>query len=258
MSDRDAGPGTPQVVVHPSKELLAEAVAVRMVTALLDAQAARGSASVVLTGGSIGIAALAQVAASPLRATVDWGRVEVWWGDERFLPSGDPERNETQAREALLDHVALDPARVHAMAASDGPDGADLDAAAERYAAALTADAADDPTGLPRFDVMLLGVGPDGHVNSLFPGHPGIAERRAVIGVRDSPKPPPTRLSLTLPVIGRAEHVWLLVAGADKASAVRHALAGGAPDQVPAAGARGARSTRWLLDREAASSISVS
>lgn len=255
MSDVDAGTSTPQVVVHPSKELLAQAVAVRLVTALLDAQAARGSACVVLTGGSIGTAALAQVAASPLRATVDWGRVEVWWGDERFLPSGDPERNETQARAALLDHVPLDPARVHAMAASDGPDGPDLDAAAQRYAAALTTAAANDPTGLPRFDVMLLGVGPDGHVNSLFPGHPGVAERRSVIGVRDSPKPPPTRLSLTLPVVGKAEHVWLLVAGADKARVVRQALDGGAPEQIPAAGARGAQSTRWLLDRAAATRL---
>lgn len=128
---------SPTVLVHDDQALLAEAAAARLVTRIADAQAARGTASVVLTGGGVGTAVLAALAATGVRDAVDWGRLDVWWGDERFLPSGDPERNETGARQALLDHVPLDPARVHAMPAADGPDGDDPEAAAERYAAEI-------------------------------------------------------------------------------------------------------------------------
>ncbi|MEK8170319.1 6-phosphogluconolactonase [Streptomyces sp. M19] len=129
----------------------------------------------------------------------------MWWGDERFLPEGDTERNVTQAREALLDSVPVDPARVHAMAASDGPYGSDVEAAAEAYASELAAAARpENHSSTPSFDVLLLGVGPDTHVASLFPSCPpcgdgadgGRSARRA--------KPPPLRISLTLPAIRAA------------------------------------------------------
>ncbi|MEV4008466.1 6-phosphogluconolactonase, partial [Actinomadura sp. NPDC049753] len=146
----------PAVLVHRDQALLAEAAAARLVTRIADAQAARGTASVVLTGGGVGTAVLAALAASAARDAVDWGRLDLWWGDERFLPAGDPERNETGAREALLDRVPLDPARVHAMPAADGPDGDDPEAAAERYAAELRSAAG---TGLqPGLVVAVLGV----------------------------------------------------------------------------------------------------
>lgn len=132
---------TPQLVVHRDKELMAEAAAARLITKIVDAQAARGSASVVLTGGRNGNGLLAALGAAPARDAVDWSRLDLWWGDERFLPEGDPERNVTQAREALLDRVPLDPARVHAMPASDGPYGSDVDAAAAAYARELAAAA---------------------------------------------------------------------------------------------------------------------
>ena len=124
----------PEVIVHRDASLLAKAVAARLVTRLVDAAAARGTASVVLTGGGIGTAVLSELAAAPARDAVDWPHVDVWWGDERFLPSGDKERNETGARDALLNHVDVDPARVHPMPPSDGPDGDDPEAAAARYA----------------------------------------------------------------------------------------------------------------------------
>ncbi|WP_232212882.1 6-phosphogluconolactonase, partial [Saccharomonospora saliphila] len=113
-----------------------------MITALADAQARRGSASLVLTGGGTGIAVLNEVRRSPARDAVDWSRVDFYWGDERFVPADDPERNEKQAREALLDHLPLDEDRVHPMAASDGPFGADPDAAATAYATVLAENAA--------------------------------------------------------------------------------------------------------------------
>lgn len=250
--------GSPLVVVHADVEQLVQAAAARLVTRLLEAQTARGWGSVVLTGGSTGIAVLAALAQVQGRDAVDWRAIDIWWGDERFLPSGDPERNETQARAALLDVLPLDPERVHPMPASDGPDS-DVDVAAGRYAAELAAVAARSGagrTGVPSFDVLLLGVGPDAHVASLFPEQAGIHEReRMVVGVHGSPKPPPTRVSLTLPAINTADEVWLVTAGEDKAQAVGLALSGAGAVQAPAAGVTGRRSTLWLLDRAAAAHV---
>ncbi|MFK4148954.1 6-phosphogluconolactonase [Streptomyces sp. NPDC004065] len=248
---------TPQLVVHRDKELMAQAAAARLITRIVDAQASKGSASVVLTGGRNGNGVLAALAAAPARDAVDWARLDLWWGDERFLPEGDPERNVTQAREALLDSVPVDPKRVHAMPASDGPHGADVEAAAEGYAEELARAAGPEAHGgVPAFDVLMLGVGPDAHVASLFPEHPGVREtERTVIGVHGSPKPPPTRISLTLPAIRAAREVWLLAAGEDKANAVAMALSGAGEIQAPAAGARGRARTLWLLDTAAAAQL---
>ncbi|MGV9315841.1 6-phosphogluconolactonase [Streptomyces sp. NPDC003691] len=249
--------GAPQIVVHRDKELMAQAAAARLITRIADAQAARGSASVVLTGGRNGNGLLAALGASPARDAVDWGRLDVWWGDERFLPEGDPERNASQARKALLDHVPVDPARVRPMAASDGPYGNDVEAAAAAYAAALAAAAGPEDHGpVPVFDVLMLGVGPDTHIASLFPEHPAVREtERTVVGVHGSPKPPPIRISLTLPAIRAAREVWLLAAGEDKANAVAIALSGAGELQAPAAGARGRARTLWLLDSAAAAQL---
>jgi 6-phosphogluconolactonase len=246
---------TSAVVVHPDGEALAHAAAARLLVRLVDAQAARGFASVVLTGGRIAARIYRAVRDSPARDSVDWSHVDVWWGDERFLPAGHPDRNETQAREALLDAVELDPARVHPMPASDGPDGDDPEAAAARYARDL-ADAARPGTArLPHFDLLMLGVGEDGHVASVFPEQPATYDTRPVTAVRGSPKPPPVRLTLTLPSLNTAEETWLLAAGPEKAGAVKMALTGAGPVQLPAAGVRGVERTLWLLDRAAAGEV---
>ncbi|MER7547160.1 6-phosphogluconolactonase [Actinomadura sp.] len=243
----------PAVLVHRDQDLLAAAAAARLVTAIADAQAARGSASVVLTGGGVGTAVLAALAAAPARDAIDWGRLDVWWGDERFRPAGDAERNETGARAALLDHVPADPARVHPMAPSDGPDGDDPEAAAERYAAELLAAGGG---AVPAFDVLMLGVGPDAHVASLFPGMPALHDERPVVAVHGSPKPPPTRISLTFPSLRAAREVWVLAAGESKAEAVRLGLSADAdPEKAPVAGARGRERTLFLLDTAAASRL---
>lgn len=251
-----------EVVVHPDADSLAAAVAARLLVRLVDAQVARGRASAVLTGGTVGTQVLREVAASPAARAVDWTRVSLWWGDERFVPADDPDRNAGQAKEAVLDALAalgMPASGVHPMPASDGADGDDPDAAARRYAAELAEAAREEGvTGpLPVFDVLVLGAGPDGHVASLFPGHPsleaGDVDGVEVIPVRDAPKPPPTRLSLTLPAITSAEEVWLVVAGEEKAPAVAEALAG--PGPLPASRAHGASRTLWLLDRTAASRL---
>ncbi|MFJ9177739.1 6-phosphogluconolactonase [Streptomyces sp. NPDC102360] len=234
---------------------MAQAAAARLITKIVDAQSARGSASVVLTGGRNGNGLLAALHAAPARDAVDWGRLDLWWGDERFLPDGDPERNYTQAKEALLDAVPLDPTRVHPMPASDGP--FEADAAAEAYAAELANAAGPEDHGpVPTFDVLMLGVGPDTHVASLFPELPAVREtERTVVGVHGAPKPPPTRTTLTLPAIRAAREVWLLAAGEDKARAAAIALSGAGEIQAPAAGAYGRSRTLWLLDAAAASQL---
>ncbi|HKN98100.1 MAG TPA: 6-phosphogluconolactonase, partial [Pseudonocardiaceae bacterium] len=207
---------------------------------------------VVLTGGRTGAAVLAQVNASPARDAVDWARVDLYWGDERFLPAGDPERNETQARAALLDHIPVPAERVHVMEPSDGRFGDDPDAAAAAYAESL----ASGGEPVPAFDLCLLGVGEEGHVASVFPDSPAVHETtRTVVAVRDCPKPPPTRVSLTLPAIRHSAQVWLMTTGEAKADAVATALAGAGEVELPAAGARGRQRTLWLLDRAAASKL---
>jgi 6-phosphogluconolactonase len=250
---------TPDVVVEVDAEHLARAVAEALVARLAAAQAVHGSASVVLTGGGIGTAVLEHVAglaAEPVRETVDWTALDVWWGDERFVPADDDERNEKAARRALLDHVGVPPDRVHAMPPSDGS-FADPEDAAAWYADQLAA-AAPEGRAVPRLDVLLLGMGPEGHVASIFPGSPAVADERTVVAVRDCPKPPPIRVSLGFPAINAAEEVWLLVTGEAKAPAVAQALGGATADDLPAAGVRGRRATRWLLDRAAASKLPAS
>ncbi|MFF5205387.1 6-phosphogluconolactonase [Streptosporangium sp. NPDC000396] len=244
----------PTVIVHRDADVLAKAVAARVITRTVDVQSGKGSASLVLTGGTIGIATLAEIAASPARDAIDWRHLDIWWGDERFLPADHPERNETGARKALLDHVDVDPARVHPML---GPDsGMTAEESAEAYAEELRRAARPEDHGpAPSFDVMMLGMGPDGHVASLFPGMPALYDTRPVVAVHGSPKPPPTRITMTLPVIQNSREVWLIAAGEEKAGAVRLALSDSGPMQVPAAGARGRLRTLFLLDRAAASKI---
>ncbi|MHA7140600.1 6-phosphogluconolactonase [Arthrobacter sp. Sr33] len=254
----------PKVSIHPDSTLLAATVAARLITRLVDVQNERGSATVVLTGGSLGTATLAAVAASPACSAVDWSRVDFWWGDERFLSASDPDRNAVQARQALLGKLGLAESQIHEFGSSD--DFPDQDAAAADYAtrlldaAAAEQDLAGDADGqdgrLPRFDVLLLGVGPDAHIASLFPEMPGIrTKEQTVVGVADAPKPPALRMSLTLEAVNSAEEVWIAAGGQDKAGAVGLALAGAGPAQVPASGARGRRKTLWLIDQEAAAQL---
>ncbi|MCQ6270790.1 6-phosphogluconolactonase [Pseudarthrobacter sp. R1] len=242
------------------------AIAARLITKLVDVQDKYGEATVVLTGGTVGIGTLKAVADSPAAPAVDWSKVNFWWGDERFVSSDDPDRNTKQAFQALLSHIPVDPERIHEPGSSDQfgtPEEAAedyarqlRDAAASEHAADMSDDRPEQPAALPRLDVVLLGVGPDAHVASLFPEQAGIREKElTVVGVRNSPKPPPLRVSLTLPAINTASEVWMVVAGEDKAGAVGLALAGANPVQVPAAGPRGTSRTLWLIDENAASRV---
>lgn len=240
----------PIIETYSDTAALVAATGDRLVDTIIVAIAERDEAAVVLTGGGTGIALLKRV--GERSDEIDWNKVHVYWGDERFVPADDDERNDKQAREALLDHVGIPETNVHAMAATDGEFGDDLDAAAEGYAQLL----AETFVALPEFDVHLLGMGGEGHINSLFPDTAAVKEtEQLVVGVTDSPKPPPRRITLTLPAIQRSREVWLVVSGEGKAEAVAAAINGASPVDVPAAGAAGSEATVWLLDEAAASKL---
>ncbi|MCU1445654.1 6-phosphogluconolactonase [Cryobacterium sp.] len=242
-----------RVLVHDDKAALFASVASRFITKMADILHEQGHAHVVLSGGEAGTAVLEAVNASPERDSLNWAKIDLWWGDERWVPRGHADRNEVQARAALLDHIDIPAANVHAFPASDA--GLDIDAAADRYAAELKSMAA--PVSLiPQFDLTFLGVGRDGHIASLFPHLQGIRENDlTVIGVLNSPKPPAERISLTRWVLNSSERIWLVVSGTDKASALGLALAGASRDEVPVAGIRGRHYTDFFVDGEAAAEV---
>ena len=164
-----------------------------------------------------------------MRDAVDWSGVHLWWGDERFLPDGDPDRNETQARNALIDALgdALPAENVHPMPAPSD-DVPTPEASADAYGQSFAA------AGSPAFDVLLLGMGPDGHVASLFPGHEALAvSGRPTVAVHGSPKPPPDRVTLTLHKLNASHRILLVVSGAAKAPMLARVIAGPDPE-VPA------------------------
>ncbi len=238
---------------YADADALVAAAGDRLIGAITGAVDARGVAYVVLTGGGTGVKLLKHVGEHG--AQIDWAKVHLFWGDDRYVPAADDERNDKQAREALLDHIDIPQANVHAMPASDGEFGDDIDAAALAYEQVLAANA-DEGSPTPDFDVHLLGMGGEGHVNSLFPHAAATREtERQVVGVTDSPKPPPLRITLTLPAVTRSREVWLVVAGAEKSDAVAAAVGGAAADDVPAAGAVGREATVWLLDEAAAAKL---
>jgi 6-phosphogluconolactonase len=238
----------PRVEVHADAAALATAVAGELLARLADAQSAGGVPDIALTGGTIAEAVHRELARLSPSSDVDWTRVSVWWGDERFVAPDDPERNAGQARAAFLDAVGVNPANVHEM-----PSTADA-ANVEEGAAAYSDEVRERGSG--DFEIVMLGIGPDGHVASLFPGHPQLdVEDRIAVGVTDSPKPPPERISLTFPALNRARSVWFLASGEGKAEAVARALGGADRHEIPASGVAGKEETIWFLDRASSSAL---
>ena len=245
-----------EVLLHADADDLAESMAGRLATTIVERVESAGLVHIVLTGGGIGTRVLAELAGLPAADAIDWEHVHLWWGDERFLPTGDPERNETSARAALVDAISIPPDHVHPI---PGPDtAASPEDAADAYAAELAEFAQPtDRLGVPEFDIVLLGIGADAHVASLFPEAPALhVTDRSVVAVHGAPKPPPTRITLTLPAINAAAQAWILASGADKAQAIRLALdpiAG--PLQAPAAGVDAQQRTLICTDHAAADKL---
>jgi 6-phosphogluconolactonase len=237
---------TPRIEVHDDSAALATTVAGELLNRLADAQAAGHVPQIALTGGTIAEDIHQELARLSPESGVDWTKVVVWFGDERFVAPDSPDRNAGQARAAFLDAVGA--TQVHEMPST--ADAEDVDAGATAYAATLREHGAGE------FDIVMLGIGPDGHIASLFPGFSQLdVQDEIAVGVTGSPKPPPERISLTFAALNRARSVWFLVSGAGKAPAVAAALGGADIHEIPAAGVTGREETTWFLDREAASQL---
>jgi 6-phosphogluconolactonase len=242
----------PRIEVHETREALATAVAGELLTRLADAQESGVVPHIALTGGGIAEDVhreIANLTTAAAERTVDWSRVVIWWGDERFVAPDSSDRNALAAREAFLGPAGVDPANVHEMPST--ADAADVEAGAAKYSEELRAHGSGD------FEIVMLGIGPDGHIASLFPGYPQLdVDDRIAVAVTDSPKPPPERISLTFAALNRARSVWFLVSSEEKSEAVARALAEGTDvHDTPAAGVRGLEETIWFLDRPAASRL---
>ena len=234
-----------QVTVFPSAAALAEGVAELFAVRAAEAVEERGRFRVALAGGRTPLAAYRRLAASPWADLVPWGAVEVFFGDERCVGECDGARNDAAAREAFLRHVAIPPENVHPVPAL-APDGA------ARYEALLRERLSAPAPAVPVLDLVLLGLGEDGHTASLFPGHPALAEtRRLVVSVDGAPKPPPARVTFTLPLLNAARAVAFVVSGREKRGALARVLAG--ERALPAACVEPPDGERlFLLDRAAA------
>jgi 6-phosphogluconolactonase len=214
-----------------------------------DVVGSTGACSLVLSGGSTP-RTLYGLLASRFREQIPWLYVHVFWGDERYVPPDDAQSNYRMAKETLLNHVPCPHANVHPMPTHFS----DPDAAARDYEATLKEYFASES---PRFDLVLLGLGPEGHTASLFPGSPALQERTRWVVAVTAPAEPPIRLTLTLPALTRAANTFFLVTGLDKAQALDHVLVGPAdPNMYPAAGVRPVEGTLiWWVDQEAAAQV---
>lgn len=232
---------------------LCESLAGSLISVCIERQSAGEIPCVVLTGGSGGEGLLAALASHPDRDTIDWARVRFLWGDERWAPAGHEDRNDKLADDTLFAAVQTDPELVHRVAPSDS--GLTLDEAAAAYAETVSAilGGESDGTRAGRIEIAVSGVGPDGHVASLFPGRDDLllesSDTPGAIPVRDSPKPPPERVSLTFPALNSADRSWLIAAGAGKADAVRGII--DRSSSVPAARLHGRLETVLWTDNAA-------
>jgi 6-phosphogluconolactonase len=247
-------PAVPTVVVLDDPEAVARAAAERFVAVAAAARAARGRATVALSGGSTPRRLHGVLATPPVAARVDWPALEVFWGDERYVPPTHPDSNFRMARETLLDRVPVRSDAIHRVET----EGDDPDAAAADYERELARVLGGVPEGSPpALDLVLLGMGADGHTASLFPGTRALHERRRwVVAVRLTGSGP-VRITLTYPVLTRAAHVLFLVTGRDKAASLREVLDGPpAADRLPAQAVRPESGELvWLVDRDAAAAL---
>ena len=241
-----------ELKVLPSPDGVAAAIAERFLERIVGAQGRGEEPHVALTGGTIAEAVHAEIGRRAAESDVDWTRIVFWWGDERFVAPDSPDRNALDARQVFLDVVGA--TQVHEMPSTAA--ATDVEAAATAYSDLLRG------TGAGEFDLVMLGMGPDGHVASLFPGSGQlVVDDRIAVAVTDSPKPPPERVSLTFPALNRTRAVWFMVTGDGKADAVQRALADtGTVAETPARGiapdpAGGAGETTWFLDLAAASKL---
>jgi 6-phosphogluconolactonase len=223
-----------------SADQVATAAASELAEKLKDLLDSKSAVHLVLTGGTVGIKTLE--ALSLKLSEMDLSKLHLWWGDERFVAANSNERNLVQAEQALLSKISIPDENIHPMPDSSA---GDLLTASEQFRETIE-------RAKPSFDVVLLGMGPDAHVASLFPDSSPTSHGKLVVSEANSPKPPSERISLSFEALNSAAEIWFLVSGVDKASAVAQVFAG---KDLPAAKVSGRKLTRWFLDQDAASEI---
>jgi 6-phosphogluconolactonase len=234
---------TVQVVRHADLADLAVRTAKRLLASLVELQADGRITQLSLAGGRTAMATYAEFSKLVPGSELDTSRLELWWSDERFLPTEDPQRNAGPALALFASSFAVDPARTHSMPSADGT--IDAAASAATYAKEL---------GDTVFDLCLVGMGPHGSIGSIFSSHPSHEPtNQPVIGVSDAPLDPPERISLTIDRINTSTEIWVLAGGAEKAEAVGRALAG--DSELPAAQVAARGRTLWLVDEPAATQL---
>ncbi|MCG6566217.1 6-phosphogluconolactonase [Tessaracoccus sp. ZS01] len=219
-------------------------VAAQLLAKIIELQRTQDTVHLCLTGGNAANAMYEQFAELADGSALDASKLQLWWGNEHFVPTTDPARNSLQAISRLARTVSITSADTHMMAAKDGRK--DSQESAAEY---------EEELGDTRFDITLLGIGNDGHVASIFPGHPSFdpTTSRAVIGVEDSPMAPSERISLTIPTLNRGAEMWIMATGEAKADAVQRSLDG--DESIPAAHVRGRNATLWFLDAGASAGL---
>jgi 6-phosphogluconolactonase len=244
-----------ELSVLPDRAALANDAAERFTAAAQAAVAARRAFTVALPGGSTPRDLYGLLASDAWKSRIDWSRTHIFWGDERCVPPDHPESNYRLARETLLDHVPAPRQNLH-RARAESPN---REAAALEYAEEIVRFVCNDVNGMPCFDLMLLGLGSDGHTASLLPGSALVRERQRLVAVSDQEREGTIRLTVTPPVLQHATALLFLVAGEDKAAALREVLEGGEQiDRYPAQVVRPAMGeVVWLVDRAAAGKLSI-
>ncbi len=240
----------PDIRVFPDLNALSRRAAETAVEIINDAVRERGRCALALSGGETPMP-LHRLLASANRERIPWSQVDVFWGDERYVAHDDARSNYRMARETLLDHVPCPAANVHPMPThfSDPDEAAwDYQATLERHWKGAA----------PQLDLVLLGMGPDGHTASLFPGSVALHEQVRWVVASTGPAESPRRLTLTFPAFARTAHAHFLVSGSDKAAALSHVLSGADPNVYPAAGIQPTRGqVVWWLDQDAASALTI-
>ena len=251
---------------YDNQDILAAVAAQKLVTLIMQWQNNVENLNkpfhLLLTGGTDSIRMFQMLASNPLLPAINWSNVHIWWADERFVTYNSEDRNARKARELLLnmlsDHKVLQESHIHEMPAdernaeeiakaSDAENDAILDAAAREYEEEIIGLLGKEPV----FDLAILGMGPDAHMASLFPGLPQIHNRdRIVLGVNHSPKQPPMRLTLSVPVLAHSRRTWFLTAGEQKGKALMNVLSGSNNPDYPASFANGTEEIAWLTTAE--------
>lgn len=255
MGDQEIGKSSPEIVIHPNREALSLGVSSHVALLAARAVVKRKRFYIALSGGSLMTILCPPLITEPLRDEIDWSGWHIFWADERFVPPTSPESNYGDANQQLFRHVNIPFNQIHPLDSKLG-----VSEAAVAYQATLNKVFRPGAGRLPRFDLILLGIGEDGHTASLFPNHPLLKETQHwVAAIFDAPKPPPVRVTLTLPVINNARHIVFVAAGAGKKAILSEILGPGIHRRkLPATLVNPSQGDlRWFLDTDSVAGVDL-